>query len=126
MKVVGVGTDLVDVAELRASAERQPGKYLERIFTPAEIKYAESQADPIQCLAGKLAAKEALVKCLRSGWSDEVDWLHIAVLNTLEGAPYLELSHGASDRLAALGGSTANVSISHLPTLASAFVIVTG
>ena len=123
---LGVGIDLVDVNELVASSQRQPGKYLQRIFTSREMAYAESQADPIQCLAGKLAAKEACMKSLRTGWSDEVDWLHIEVLNDGEGAPYLELHHGAADRLAAISGKAVLVSVSHLSKIASAVVVIDG
>jgi holo-[acyl-carrier protein] synthase len=98
-----LGIDLADVNELRASAERQPDKYLQRIFTAAEIAYAESHADPIQCIAGKLAAKEACMKAFGTGWSDVVDWKHIEVLNTDPGQPYLVLHDGAVKQLESLG-----------------------
>lgn len=121
---VGLGIDLVDVDELRAAAQRQPEKYLQRIFTSREMAYAELQADPIQCLAGKLAAKEACMKSLRTGWSDEVDWLHLEVLNDAEGAPCLELHQGAADRLIAISGKATLVSISHLSNIAVSVVVI--
>lgn len=119
-----LGIDLVDVNELRASAERQPDRYLHRIFTSAEIAYAESQADPFQCLAGKLAAKEACMKAFGTGWSDEVDWKHIEVLNTDAGQPYLVLHNGAVKQLESLGCGRSLVSISHVRDLATSVVLL--
>lgn len=123
---LGLGIDLVDVEELRTLSQRQPGKYLQRIFTPRELEFAESHADPLQCLAGKLAAKEACMKSLRSGWTDEIDWLSIEILTDAEGTPYVDLHDKAADRLASLSGKAILVSISHLPQIASAIALVKG
>lgn len=119
-----LGIDLVDVNELRASAKRQPDKYLQRIFTEAEFAYAESHADPIQCLAGKLAAKEACMKALGTGWSDEVDWQHIEILNNNEGQPYLVLHDGALKQMQSLSCRRSLVSISHVRDLATSVVML--
>ena len=121
---LGLGIDLVDVAELRDSAERQPDKYLQRIFTVSELAYAGSQSNPIQCLAGKLAAKEACMKAFGTGWSDEIDWQHIEVLNTDEGPPYLAFYGGAARRFEILGCKSCRVSISHLPNVATSVVLL--
>src|ERR1700728_714532 len=74
---IGIGTDYVDVQELREADERQPNTYLRRIFTEVEIAYAKRQSDPIQCLAGKLAAKEACMKAFGTGSTDEKDRLQL-------------------------------------------------
>lgn len=78
---IGIGTDYVAVQDLGVAAERQPDRYLNRIFTEVEIAYAQLQSDPIQCLAGKLAVKEACMKAFGTGSTDEIDWLHIEILN---------------------------------------------
>jgi holo-[acyl-carrier protein] synthase len=122
---IGIGTDYVDVQELRSSAEKQPEIYINRIFSPNELSYAKLQSDPIQCLAGKLAAKEACMKALGTGWTDDVDWLHVEVVNNEEsGRPLLLLREGAEKLASALGVTRMFVTISHTSVAAIATVLL--
>lgn len=118
--------DVVLLEEFTASADGQPGRYVERIFTPFEIDEAKGRSDPYQVLAARLAAKEAFMKAIGSGWTEEVDWLLIEVRNHESGKPYIVLS-GSAQELAERGGVTQIlVSMSHTPLLASAFVVLEG
>jgi holo-[acyl-carrier protein] synthase len=84
-----------------------------RIFTDFEISYAKAQSDPLQCLAGRLAAKEACMKALGTGWTDEIDWLHIEVRNQEEtGRPFFLMYEGAASLASILGVSKSFVTIS--------------
>jgi holo-[acyl-carrier protein] synthase len=115
------------VQELRAAAERQPGKYLQRIFTDVEITYAQTQSDPIQCLAGKLAAKEACMKAFGTGSTDEIDWLHIEILNDeASGKPSIRLQDRPAVLAGTLGVKRTFVSVSHTPLAATAVVLLEG
>ena len=42
--IIGTGVDLAEVPRIRASVERFGSRFTERVFTPAEISYAESKA----------------------------------------------------------------------------------
>ena len=55
--IIGVGTDVVEVARLEQSLERTPS-LRDRLFTPAEGTL------PVESLAARFAAKEALAKAL--------------------------------------------------------------
>jgi holo-[acyl-carrier protein] synthase len=124
---IGIGTDYVDVQELRVAAERQPDRYLRRIFTELEIAYAKTQSDPIQCLAGKLAAKEACMKAFGTGSTDEIDWLQIEILNDeASGRPSIRLQGGSAALAGALGVKRTFVSVSHTPVAATAVVLLEG
>ena len=65
--IVGVGTDLVDIARLGAGARAHP-TLRDRLFTPAEATL------PVESLAARFAAKEALAKALGApgglSWQD--------------------------------------------------------
>jgi holo-[acyl-carrier protein] synthase len=66
--VLRVGTDLVDVDEIRSVLDRQP-RFAARVFTPAERAYCDLLADPAERYAVRFAAKEAVLKALGAGLS---------------------------------------------------------
>src|ERR1700749_4175642 len=69
------------------------GAFLQRAFTAAEIAYCQKKpAGMYQSYAGKLAAKEAFMKAMGTGWSQGLQWRDIEVLNDQNGRPYLLLS----------------------------------
>src|SRR5271167_1191349 len=87
--IIGIGIDLVDVAEFRADVDRQKEPLLQRLFTSLERHYCSSQPDPYQNFAGTLAAKEATMKAFGTGWTDHVDWQHVEVVREPSGRPTL-------------------------------------
>lgn len=57
-----IGIDIVDVRRIAAMVERYGERFLGRVFTPAEISYAEKKKRSEESLAGRFAAKEAFMK----------------------------------------------------------------
>ena len=112
--ILGVGTDLVPVARLEASLERTP-TLLGRLFTPAEAEL------PLDSLAARFAAKEALAKAM--GAPSGLSWQDFEIVHDGRGAPAFALHGAAPDRVKALGIETIHVSISHDVTVATAFVV---
>lgn len=122
--IVGLGIDLVLLDEFTHSVDDQPGRYLERIFTQQEIAGARARPDPYQVLAARLAAKEAFMKAIGTGWTGDVDWLHIEVRTDESGKPSIHLSGSTSDIARSKGVTQIHVSMSHTPMLASAVVVL--
>lgn len=60
-----IGIDLVDPKRLEARLRRAPELAAE-LFHPGELAYSRTQAEVIESLAARFAAKEAVVKALRS------------------------------------------------------------
>jgi len=120
---VGLGIDIVSVQVFQKSIDSEPA-YLERVFTAVESSYAQSCADPYQILAGRLAAKEATMKALGTGWTDEVDWKDIEITNHVDGRPELHVFGGSRAKLDELGATSVWVSISHTPQYACAVVLL--
>ncbi|MGW1010630.1 holo-ACP synthase [Streptomyces termitum] len=119
-RVVCVGTDLADVAELRGVLARRPA-FAARVFTPGERAYCEVPADPAERYAVRFAAKEAVLKALGVGLTGSV-LTEIEVLRSPAGAPSLRLT-GRAARLAAEAGAVSwLISLSHTATLAHAMV----
>jgi holo-[acyl-carrier protein] synthase len=121
--VVGVGTDLCEVARLRTSLERTP-TLRERLFTAAELDHAGSHPDPLPHLAARFAAKEAVMKALGVG-IDTVPFTDVEVRRAPSGAPSVDLHGAARERAALLGVGSWHLSMTHTADLAHAVVLAT-
>ena len=124
--VVGIGTDLVEVARFRRSLDRHGDRFEDRIFTEAERADCVSRADRVQALAARFAAKEAAMKAMGTGWAAGIGFRQIEVVRESNGRPRLRLTGAARERFEALGATHAHVSLSHQPSMASAVVVLEG
>jgi holo-[acyl-carrier protein] synthase len=114
MPLLGTGIDIEEVARVERLLERQGKKFLDRVFTPAEVKYCMSKARPAIHLAARFAAKEAVAKALGTGFSRGVRMCDIEVISPKKAAPpQIKLHGAASKRLAALGAENVLISLSH-------------
>ncbi|HXY92661.1 MAG TPA: holo-ACP synthase [Acidimicrobiia bacterium] len=121
MSVIGVGTDLVEVARFRTAIERT-ASLPQRLFSEAERAYASDQHDPAKSLAARFAAKEALMKALGVGLGD-IDFHDVEVVREEGGAPTLVV-RGRAETLASERGVTRwLLSMSHTDSTAMAVVI---
>ncbi len=85
--IVGTGVDLVEVDRIREAIERHGVRFIERIYTPAEIAYVERKANRYERYAARFAAKEAGMKAIGTGWKRGVRWRDFEVTNLPSGAP---------------------------------------
>ena len=69
MRLIGHGIDLVEVDRIRDAVERHGERFLRRIYTAGEQAQAGDGPLRIQFLAGRFAAKEAVLKALGTGWA---------------------------------------------------------
>ena len=122
--ISGIGTDLAEVPRIRASIERFGTRFTERVFTPAEIAYAESKANRYERYAARFAAKEAGMKALGTGWRGGIRWHDFEVSNLPSGRPTL-LLHGVAAEIARRH-EVRNVvlSLTHTAEMAMAVVIL--
>jgi holo-[acyl-carrier protein] synthase len=77
--IVGTGIDIAEVDRIAHSIERFGWRFVERIFTPGEIRYCESKANKAERYAGRFAAKEAGMKAIGTGWNRGVTWRDVEV-----------------------------------------------
>jgi holo-[acyl-carrier protein] synthase len=122
--IVGTGVDLAEVPRIRASIERFGSRFVERIFTPAEIVYVERKANKYERYAARFAAKEAGMKAIGTGWKRGVTWQDFEVANLPSGKPTLRL-HGVAAGIAEkLGVRNISLSLTHTAELGMAHVIL--
>jgi len=122
--IVGTGVDLAEVDRVRKAIERFGERFLQRVFTPAEIAYVERRGSRYQRYAARFAAKEAGMKALGTGWRRGVRWQDFEVANLPSGKPTL-LLHGVAARFAERQGVTAvSLSLTHTDALGMAFVVL--
>jgi len=116
------GVDMIEIVRLERSLARYGERFLQRVYTPAEI---ERYGQRPQSLAARWAAKEAVAKALGTGIGP-VAWTEIEVLEDALRAPALRLSGRAAALASELGLTEWAVSLSHTGELAIAFVVATG
>ena len=124
MPILGHGIDIVETARIRRSVEEHGQRFLDRVYTPAEQRYcAASPKRYFEHLAGRFAAKEAVLKVLGTGWRGGIAWTDVEVTKEPSGQPKIVLT-GECARIAdELGISRWHVSISHIETHATASAI---
>ena len=122
--VIGVGTDLIEIARIAHSIDRFGDRFLRRVFTPREIAYCQRKKYAAESFAARFAAKEAGAKALGTGISHGVNWLEIEIAREPGGRPTLQFHGRAAEFAASLGASRVALSITHTAALAMASVVL--
>lgn len=123
--IVSIGTDLVAIARIEGLLARRGEAFVERVFTPAERAYCESRARPGESFAARFAAKEAVMKCLGTGFGRGIAFCDVGVARAESGAVAIELTGGAANRAQTLGIGTVLITLSHTEDHALAFAVAT-
>ena len=123
MKIIAHGIDLVDFGRIESMIERHGGRFLNRVFTAREQSDAKSVSRWVEKLAGRFAAKEAVLKLLGTGWRGKIAWTDIEVTNGSMGQPRVELN-GEVKRIADKAGiEQVTLSITHTGNFAIASAV---
>jgi len=142
----GIGVDIVEVSRIERAVARWGEAFLGRVFTERERSHAGTSAGAHQAallrgapdspeasqaadvlaapgaaqrLAGRFAAKEAVMKALGLGWRS-MAWREIEIATDPLGKPVVALSGQAAAAARRLGVGAWMVSISHTRRLAIA------
>ena len=122
--IVGTGIDLAEVPRIRESIERYGPRFIDRIYTAAEVAYVERKANRFERYAARFAAKEAGMKAIGTGWKKGVRWQDFEVVNLPTGRPTLRL-HGVAEKIALeMGVQRIALSLTHTAEHGMAFVIL--
>lgn len=118
--VIGIGTDIAYLERIKKLSPDAVG----RILTESEAEYCNRFPAPHERVAGRFAAKEAILKALGTGWSQGIGWHQIEILPNASGIPIVTFSGKALDRYRELGATHCHVSISHQGDYAVAFAVL--
>ena len=121
--IIGIGTDIVRIARIEASLNKNGDALARRVLTGAELARFRAAPRPAAFLAKRFAAKEAASKAFGTGIG-RISWQDLEVVNNEDGAPSL-LCHGnAASLLAELGEAQVHLSLADEVDTALAFVII--
>ncbi|WP_180538129.1 holo-[acyl-carrier-protein] synthase [Nevskia soli] len=122
--IVGTGVDLAEVDRIEAAIARFGQRFLERVYTPAEISYVERKSGRFERYAARFAAKEAGMKAIGTGWRHGVRWVDFEVINLPSGRPTLKLHGKAAEFATRLGVTNIALSITHTKQMSLAYVVL--
>ncbi len=123
MGIVAHGIDLVDCPRIEAMIERHGERFIQRVFTAAEQAYAEANKNEIEKLAGRFAAKEAVLKLMGTGWRGKIAWTDVEIINNSSGQPEVTLGGEVEKIAGKLGIKHISVSITHTANFAIASAV---
>jgi holo-[acyl-carrier protein] synthase len=123
MEIIAHGIDLVDFPRIEEMVNRHSDRFLDRVFTANEQAYASANKNGVEKLAGRFAAKEAVLKLLGTGWRGKIAWTDIEVVNTATGQPQIKLSGEVKKIADKLGITQISVSITHTANFAIASAV---
>jgi holo-[acyl-carrier protein] synthase len=124
--IVGTGVDITEVGRIQAAVKRFGDRFLQRVFTPAEVSYCMGKPNAAERLAARFAAKEAGMKAIGTGLRHGVTWQDVEVVRLPGQRPMLQFHGKAAEFAARLGCKRTHLSLSHTKEQAIAYVILEG
>ena len=108
MAILGHGIDIVETSRIRRLVEQHGQHFLDRCFTRDEQAYcALNEKRYYEHLAGRFAAKEAVLKVLGTGWRGGIAWTDVEVIRESSGQPKIALTgEVARVEIAQINGNT--------------------
>ncbi|MDH4156220.1 MAG: holo-ACP synthase [candidate division Zixibacteria bacterium] len=119
--VTSVGIDIIEVARIKKDVERYGRRFVGRILGPHELPVFDRRYDKAVFLAGRFAAKEAVVKALGGYLTEKPPLTAIQVINDPTGRPELKLPVDIESKL---GGVRCLISITHEKDYAVAIAVI--
>ena len=108
-----IGTDIVEVDRINKLLLRSGESFKKKVFTTLEQMYCDSRPSPSVHYAGRFAAKESIIKAVKSsGYNNPIPFKDVEILPSDSGAPIVNL-HFISE-------CECKVSISHAESYATA------
>lgn len=119
--VEGIGIDIIELARIRKSYVRFGKRFVFRLLSRKEEERFATRRDKVHFLAGRFAAKEALIKSLGSLLQNKPAFTRIEIGPDEKGLPSVTLDKTLADQL---GDVKFKVSISHSNHSAVAMAII--
>ncbi len=115
-----IGLDLVEIDRIRRDIEQYGERFVRKILGENELLTYEKRQDKPLFLAGRFAAKEAVIKALGVYLTDRPAFSSVEILNTSSGQPEVHLPAPIANQL---GSARCHISITHERQFAAAVAI---
>lgn len=121
--IVACGVDICETERITKMRANHGDRFLKRTFTDEELAYSLGRPREDEHLAGRFAAKEAVMKALGTGWSSGISWRDVSVSILPSGEPKVRLLARAAEVAEERGITGLHVSLSHCHRYAVAMVV---
>ncbi len=121
--IKGIGVDIIDVARIKKIIAGN-ARFVEKIYSPDEIRYCRTKYRKEVHYAARFAAKEAFFKALGTGWRYGMKWQDISVENDELGKPEIKLTGKTLENFKKKQCTHIHLSISHTREYAAAVVVI--
>lgn len=126
MSMIGLGTDIVEIARIEALSLRYGSRLAQRLLSSHEWNYYQQCRQPIRFLARRFAVKEAAAKALGIGIRQGIAFCDFEIQNNALGKPCLVLHRRAAEVAQQQGVTRHWVSIADERHYAIATVLLEG
>lgn len=123
MKIVGHGVDLVEIASTGPWGADGTDPVTSRCFLAEELAEIDDGPDRIEHLAGRFAAKEAVLKALGTGFGNGIAFSDVQISRLPGRPPTVRLTGGAERAARELGITSWQLSITYAGGFALASAI---
>ncbi len=103
MNLIGHGIDIVEIERMKQILDKLGSIYEIRCFTEIERIASKTNVNRIQYFAGRFAAKEAVIKALGTGWSQEIALTDVEIQRSSTGQPLVVLYGKCQEIASGLG-----------------------
>jgi len=124
--IISCGVDICETERISKMIADHGDQFLSRTFTEEELGYCKGRVREAEHLAGRFAAKEAVLKALGTGWSAGISWLDVSVSILPSGEPRVTLSGRAEEVARERGVTNLHISLSHSHSYSVAMVVAEG
>ena len=93
--IIGIGTDIVEIARMAAAIERNPQRFPERVLTASELVEYHTAKNKPRFLAKRFAAKEACSKAFGTGIGKDIAFTDIEISHEESGKPIITIVNGS-------------------------------
>lgn len=126
MAVLGLGTDIVEIARIEAVVARSGDRLARRVLNQAEWALFLQHQQPVRFLAKRFAVKEAAAKAFGTGIRNGLAFNQFEVFNDALGKPNIRLHARAAELARQMGITSIHVSLADERRYACATVIIEG
>ncbi|SCC60073.1 holo-ACP synthase [Kosakonia oryziphila] len=124
MAILGIGTDIVEIARIEAVIARSGDRLARRVLSANEWEIYQAHQQPIRFLAKRFAVKEAAAKALGTGIRNGLAFNQFEVFNDELGKPSLRLWEEAQRMAERMGVRSTHVTLADERHYACATVII--
>lgn len=124
MAILGIGTDIVEIARIEGAISRSADRFAKRILSPDEWAQYQVHQQPARFLAKRFAVKEAAAKALGTGIRNGLAFNQFEVSNDPLGKPLLHFREQAGNMARDLGVRSIHVTLADERHYACATVIL--